>query len=663
MPRDAIDAFSAPEPLARVLSSGWGAVTYRLNTELHVEAWHWNPRGSWSDPTGQGYFTGSAAPGEPIRYSLGYPLPRRGFTRNEGTEEHGFSRMTDGDARSFWKSNPYLSRELSGEDDTAFPQWVVIDLGPGTPIDTLRIEWGTPYARAYRVQYWTGEDAIKKPALGEWRDFPSGVMQNQKGGTTTTKVAPAPMQARFVRLLLTESSGTCDAASAKDRRNCVGFAIREIQAGTTAGATFHDVVHHAADQTQTATYCSSVDPWHRVSDVQPHDGVQAGLDQFFTSGATRGLPAMIPVAVVYAVPEDAAAQIAYVEKRGYPISYVELGEEADGQYMTPEHYASLYLQFAAALHKVDPALKLGGPAFTGQNEDIPAWPDARGNTSWFGRFVAYLKAHGRLADLAFMSFEHYPYEPCKYGWDDLYDEPRLISHILQVWRDDGLPPEVPMFVTEVNIAWRANGPFVDTFGGLWLADYIGAFFTAGGSGSFYFHYLPLPIGRECDESPGGFTMFTADARYRIEQPTSQYFASRLLTQEWVKPGDEVHSVFSATADLSDEKGRSPVTVYAVRRPDGQWSLLLVNKDPARPHPVRVVFDDADAKRTTSFSGPVAMTTFGAEQFGWHAHGDDGTADPDGPAVTSEQAGTPDAVYVLPRASISVLRGHLGGDAR
>jgi hypothetical protein len=50
------------------------------------------------------------------------------------------------------------------------------------------------------------------------------------------------------------------------------------------------------------------------------------------SGITRGLPAMIPIAMLYSTPEDAAAEIAYIEARGYPISYVEMGEEADGHY-------------------------------------------------------------------------------------------------------------------------------------------------------------------------------------------------------------------------------------------------------------------------------------------------------------------------------------------
>ena len=65
---------------------------------------------------------------------------------------------------------------------------------------------------------------------------------------------------------------------------------------------------------------------------------------------------MIPVSLLYGTPEDAAAQMAYLKKRGYPISYVEMGEEPDGQYMLPEDYAALYLQFATAIHRVDPDL-------------------------------------------------------------------------------------------------------------------------------------------------------------------------------------------------------------------------------------------------------------------------------------------------------------------
>ena len=111
---------------------------------------------------------------------------------------------------------------------------------------------------------------------------------------------------------------------------------------------------------------------------------------------------MIPIAMLYGTPEDAAAQIAYLEKRGYPISYIEMGEEPDGQYMLPEDYGALYLQWATALHRVDPKLKLGGPIFEGVNKDIEVWPDAQGKTSWTGTlFRLFEGTHGRLGRSGF----------------------------------------------------------------------------------------------------------------------------------------------------------------------------------------------------------------------------------------------------------------------
>jgi len=49
--------------LKEILGAGWQTVTYRQNTELMIEAWHWNSRGTWSNAAKQeGYFTGSPEP-------------------------------------------------------------------------------------------------------------------------------------------------------------------------------------------------------------------------------------------------------------------------------------------------------------------------------------------------------------------------------------------------------------------------------------------------------------------------------------------------------------------------------------------------------------------------------------------------------------------------
>ncbi len=163
--QEAIDKGLAQPALDQALSSGWQPVTYRQNTELAVEAWHWNPQGTWSDASGsgQGYFTGAANPTEFIKYSYGYSLPHRGFTRNDGTDNVGFSRITDGDPNSYWKSNPYLTQRFTGESDSSHPQWIVVDLAQLQQIDAVQIKWADPFAVRYVVQYWTGDDPIKAP--------------------------------------------------------------------------------------------------------------------------------------------------------------------------------------------------------------------------------------------------------------------------------------------------------------------------------------------------------------------------------------------------------------------------------------------------------------------------------------------------------------------
>jgi len=471
-----------------------------------------------------------------------------------------------------------------------------------------------------------------------------------------------------VRVLMTRSSNTCDTHGSADRRNCVGYAIRELYLGTiNEQHEFRDILHHSPDQKQTLTLCSSVDPWHEPSDLyvapdRMESGDQPGFDLFFTSGITRGLPAIVPVALLYSTPDDAAAQMSYIKKRGYPVSYVEMGEEADGQYMLPEDYGSLYLQFASALHSVDAGFKLGGPAFQGVTEDIKAWPDAQGRTSWLGRFLEYLRAHNRLQDLSFMSFEHYPYDGCETPWKNLYQEPELITHIMKVWRDDGLPPGMPLLDTETNA--HGGESSVDIFGALWLADSFAGFLTAGGQSTHYYHALsyspPHPI---CPNSWGTYHPFMVDDQYQIVQPTSQFFAAQLLTQEWSQPKDAEHQLYRAASDVRDANGNVLVTAYALHRPDGQWALMLVNKDHDHSHPVRIVFHDSEANQDVAFSGQVTMITFGKEQYQWHPDRKKGHAGPDGPPKTSALQAGQETNYDLPAASVTVLRGTLGSPGR
>jgi hypothetical protein len=128
--------------------------------------------------------------------------------------------------------------------------------------------------------------------------------------------------------------------------------------------------------------------------------------------------------------------------------------------------------------------------------------------------------------------------------------------------------------------------------------------------------------------------------------------------------DSVHRLFRASSDLRDDSGNALVTAYAVERPDGQWSLMLINKDQGNDYTVRVTFADADGASPWHFTGTVERITFGSAEYQWHADKDgSGHADPDGPPSKSNVSGGDAATYLLPKASIVVLRGRLGGSAQ
>jgi len=651
--RSGIDQVYTPHIIQESLSAGWGPITYRNNTELRMAAWHWTENGTWSDAAHRsGYFTGSTELKDPTRYILAYALPHRGFSTSG-------DRPIQGPNLTYWKSNPYLTSKFTHEPDSLHPQWVVVDLRSPQPVNEVQIIWADPYAVSFQIEYWEGTNALDfdRGPNGSWKTIPNGAFQNAKGGASTLKIYNAAITTRYLRVLMTASSNTCDEHGSSDIRNCVGYAIREIHAGSVdASGAFTDAAKDATGK-NAPTYCSSsIDPWHSADDVNATGAYQhTGFDLFFTSGITNNLPALIPVTMLYGTPDDAAAQIAYVEKRGYSLAGIEMGEEPDGKHAMPEDYGALYVQWADAIHKVDPKLKLGGPIFEGVNEDIRVWPDAQGRTSWMGRFVDYLRTHGHLQDLAFVSFEHYPFEPCDITWKSLYSEPQLMKHILQVWRDDGVPKDVPLMVTESHLAADLTGPMSTIFAGLWLADNIGAFFEGGGAAFYHSPIQPQGLQNSC-LGVASWSNFVAPHEYDITGYTSLYYAAHMINREWTQHRSGTHQMFPSSIDIKDSDGNALVTAYTVHRPDGNWAVMLVNRDEANPHSVQVMFENSANGRHESFSGPVEVVTFGSEQYVWINDGQNSHADPDHPPVGTVVEGDSKTIFTLPKASITVLRG-------
>jgi len=645
--------------VTEMLSAGLRPLTYRLRTELGSEAWHWNPRGQWSDPVHNcGYWTSDNSLGEPINVSYGYRLPRRGNTIDQANDD-GYSRIADGDPNSFWKSNPYLDSHFTGESEDAHPQWVVIDFGTPKSVNAIRIHWGTPYATRYRVEYWPGDDPmhLQPDDDDDWQPFANGKIDDAHGGSELVRLTERPRAVQFVRILMSRSSHSSEQRS-DDVRDTLGFAIREIDLGKMGkDGRFHDHVRHAPDRhRQTIIYTSSTDPWHRAEDLDPSTE-QPGLDFILRSKLANNLPVLVAASVLYDTPENAVAEIQYLLRRNYSLEGIELGEEPDGQWVSPEDCGALYAGVARRLAELKSPVKLGGPSLQNFEDQLLTWADASGNRSWMNRFLEYIRGAGVPFD--FFSFEFYPFDNiCADAAPHLLEIPERLGAMMASLRRDGVPADIPWFMTEYGYSVFAGRPEVDIEGALFNADTVGAFLSLGGAKPYLYGYEPNYLQDELKCSWGNLMMLQLNPKSDQLSRLSTYYASQLLTQEWMQPVNEQHEMFTVTIKETKNRAhgvpRPTVTAYAVRRPDKQWALLAINKDPKRGAQLNVEFNLPGAKQPLGFVGQVQVIQFSQQQYAWR---DDG---PNGhpirslpPAQFTREAS---ASYQLPPYSLTVLRG-------
>jgi hypothetical protein len=653
--------------IAEMRSAGFGPLTYRLRTELAGEVWHWNPRGTWSDPVHQrGYWISDDSLAEPIKLSYGYRLPRRGNTIDQANDD-GYSRIADGDDESFWKSNPYLDAHFTGESNDAHPQWVVIDLGATKPINCIRIHWGAPYAQQYRVEYWSGEDPmhLHTDQKDEWRSFPNGAVNRASGGDQSIRLCSKALPIRFVRVVMIRGS-QASAHISNDIRDRLGFAIREIELGSidppspSSGAAsshhhFVDYMRHAAGRYwQTMIYVSSTDPWHRAGDID-YKIEQPGLDFILRSALTNGLPVLVPVGVLYDTPENAAAEINYLLRRNYDLEGIELGEEPDGQWASPEDYAVLYAGVARRLAPLNPRLKLGGPSLQNFEDQLLTWPDLAGNRSWMNRFLKYVRNAGVPFD--FFSFEFYPFDNiCADAAPQLAQIPKRLGGMMTSLRTDGVPTTILWLMTEYGYSVFAGRHEVDIEGALFDADTVGTFLTLGGTKPYLYGYEPNYLQDELKCSWGNLMMLQLKPDSDRLNQLSGYHAAQLINKEWMQPINETHEIFPVTLTHQKPMLSRAISVYAVRRPDKQWSLLAINKHPNRTARLTVQFNISGEQHQVTFVGDVDVIQFSHEQYLWHDDGPNGHLIRSLPPSRFTRKAS--SFYELPPYSLTVLRGKL-----
>src|SRR4030095_11923173 len=134
---------------------------------------------------------------------------------------------------------------------------------------------------------------------------------------------------------------------------------------------------------------------------------------------------------------------------------------------------------------------------------------------------------------------------------------------------------------------------------------------------------------------------------------SMYYSARLITRDWMEWVAQTHEVYPVM--IAPDK--TVVTAYAVRRPDKQWALLAVNKDPTRSVQLGVQFTSSSGMSIDRFIGKVDLARFSREQYRWQDDGPNGRPILNNPPRHIQRVAS--QYHELPPYSVSVLRGHIG----
>lgn len=646
-----INLMLSPQNIQAMQSVGLKPVSYRLRTELAGEVWHWNPKGTWSEANKQqGYWVSDSVSAQPIEISNGYRLPRRGNTIDQANDD-GYSRISDGDSTTFWKSNPYLDEYYTKESNDMHPQWVIIDLQKLMDVNAIRIKWSNPFAMSFNVDYALdiGTDYFEPNEHHLWHLFPKNFFENPNGENKIIRVADQPLKVRFIRISMTQSSYTSTQKSG-DIRDKLGFAIKEMEVGLidTTGK-FIDWMHHSPDHKQTMTYVSSTDPWHRIQDIDP-DIEQVGIDRFFASGLTANQPALLPAALLYDTPDNVLAMVNYVKAKHYQVKEFEMGEEPEGQLFPPVDYAVLYYQMGIKIRNIDPKIRFGGPCFA----SIASTKDsdsAFSEAEWTTRFLTYLRKHDAIDMFNFFSFEWYPFDDiCAPSEPQLLAAPEMFSVALKNF-DNVLPANTPIYITEYGYSAYEGIAEVKIEGALLYADILGKFMELGGSKSFLYGYEPAYLDHQNDCDYGNTILFGLDSKGKIKYKTASFYAMQMLTHYWAQPEDSVVEIYPVTSDIKNKQQQLLVTAYSIRKPDGKWSVMLINKDPQKTWDVDIDIQNMVLKETIEFH-PENLIQYSKQQYQWVNEGANSYPAISLPPVTKKINGSSNVS--LPPYSLTVL---------
>ncbi len=334
--------------------------------------------------------------------------------------------------------------------------------------------------------------------------------------------------------------------------------------------------------------------WGDRNDVVPYM-----IDGFMFQAHLMGAEPSIVVRLPNNTPEKAAALVGYVNiEKQYGVKYWSIGNEPSlyesDLAMKALNYnavtaAQQWHDFAVAMKKVDPTIKLYGPdihQFKGDPNFDPKDKDGR------SYLLEFLKINADLVDI--VTVHRYPFPACQSCGNPTLQQLRdntpewedIIPNLKRIVKET-TGKDLPVGVTEFN------SNYANSAGGATTPDSIaGAVWTADVLGRMIRHQPEILAYWTLKTNETGFGLMSAyDLRpsYYVYQLYKQ-FGSHLLPTN------------------SDEQY---VSVFAAKRDDGAVTVILVNRgDAAVSKPVQI-----DGVGDVQLSGAYLLdATHSAEQF-------------------------------------------------
>ena len=525
---------------------------------------HWNGTGSFD---ANNYWVPSGT-----NYSAGFQDNEtyRGTTSSYGTASH----ITDGNTATAWLSNV----------DTDFPnnQWVILDLGGATAFNSVSIVWGTPYAATFQVQYWptTGwPPPLNDNSSNKWITTSVGTVTGT-GGTQTVNFTA--VSAEYVQILLTSSSAGAGGAYSIDEAYVLNGA--SVVSNNTSSAT-----------SQTQVQVSSTDPASSLYyTASPPGFTDFGSYMTYVNSfsdpngpATQHAIPLITVNVGTGTAQEAASWVYYANKQmGYNIKYWQIGNETEGAWETggplpAQDYVRRYIEYYTAMKAVDPTIIITGPV-AGSFGDTSNMYDGK---SYVQDFISILNSKGAIADLNAIDYHWYPNYGNYTAAAALSSTSTLDAFPAQLngWLTTAgvaNPTTVPVLMSEFNVDPSDENFQVQLGNGLWVADALGHFITDFGSRGYCNLWATLNGGSGDTSTTGGDLGYlnVNNDGYQY-QAHATYWAMQMMTNDWAIPGDvNPHHLIQTTIGGAAAPP-SLFAAYSDYRPDGVFSLVVVNKNP------------------------------------------------------------------------------------